>query len=355
MPSTVVFAGKGSSHSWTWIADFLERIGDHDARFLETEEFVDSLRKGCEIAIISGGDGHAIAESLRGPGFRQLKEFISDGGQYVGICAGAYLPLPSSIEPFNEFNLSTTRIENIDCAEGRKDDEIPRVSVRYGACSIIHPVRGEVNVSEGDGEIMAPLYGGPIFKEPSVDNVLLRYRGFGEGAVFQVDQGRAEAMVLGKPAAVRCAYGDGHLLLLGPHLEHPMYPDANRLLQNLLGIRPNGARGNKETGKAPAELARFLADLKVAATGLEGQSFLVGRKLWDASRFLELVMAIEKRAWHIGPADVAKVCSDLDKARRIILRTRVGIESDVDEATVLLVGVARYCVDSHFRLMVEGR
>ena len=351
MPRIVVFAGKGSSHSWTWFADYLEQIGEFDARFLGSDEFVDSLEKGPETVVLSGGDGYAIAESLKSGGFSGLKRFVSSGGRYVGICAGAYLPLPSRIPPFSGFNLSTTRIENIDYSL-RKKEEPPRVSVPYGLCSILHPVRGEVELTGDSIRTYAPLYGGPVFKEPEDDEVMLRYTGFATDTEYQIDRGRAEAMVLGRPAAILCEHGDGELLLLGPHLEHPRYPEANGLLGDLLGLAKSTRRGIMVQEKMPSSLARSLADLKVAATGLEGRSFLVGRKLWDASRFLELAWAIEKRAWIMGPEDAEGLRYCLDTVRGILLRTEIGVESNLDEATVLLVNGARVCVDTYFRSMV---
>jgi glutamine amidotransferase-like uncharacterized protein len=353
MSRTVVFAGKGSSHSWTWMADFLERMGYYDARFLDAKGFADSLRHETEIAVVSGGDGYAIAESLRGPGFSRLKDFIINGGLYIGICAGAYLPLPSRFEPFNEFNISTTKIENIDCS-ARRSEGNPRVSVRYGSCSIVHPVRGEVDISSDGSRIRAPLHGGPVFKEPDADEVLLRYVGFGGDAEYQVDQDVAEAMVIGRPAAIQCRYGDGRLMLFGPHLEHPDYPIANRVLQRMLGLAQSKPKP-PESGEIPVALARTIADLKVAALGLEGRNFLVGKKVWDAGRFLELVKAIEKRAWYLDPRDAEFIQSDLSVARGILLRAEAGAESDIDQATALLLESARVCVDSHFRFLVAGR
>jgi len=335
------------------MADFLERLGRYDARFLDAKEFADSLRDGTEIAVVSGGDGYGIAESLRGPGFSRLKDFIISGGMYVGICAGAYLPLPSRIEPFDEFNISTTKIENIDCSVGPSEGN-PRVSVRYGSCSIVHPVRGEVEISGNDSRACAPLHGGPVFKEPEADAVLLRYVGFGRDTEFQIEKDAAEAMILGRPAAIQCFHGRGRLMLFGPHLEHPSYQDANRILQTMLGLTMSRTKP-PEPGKIPVKLAKTLADLKVAALGLEGRHFLVGRKLWDAGRFLELVRAIEKRAWSLGPEDAAVIQLDLGEARGILLRAEAGNESEIDQATVLLLESARACVDSHFRFLVGGR
>lgn len=354
MSKIVVFAGRGSSHSWTWFAEFLERAAEYDARFLDSTEFVGSLRGRPEIVVLSGGDGFAIADAMKGQGFSGLKDLISRGARYVGICAGAYLPLPSRVEPFSEFNISTTKIENIVCTA--PDPEVPpRLSVSYGSCSIVHPVRGDVELSTDGKKTHAPLFGGPVFREPEKDAVLMRYSGFGADTEFQIERERAERMMLGRPAGVMCEYGKGTLTLLGPHLEHPSYPEANHLLLEILGIEQGRRRVSMGGEKTPPSLARTLADLKVAARGLEGRSFLVGRKLWDAGRFLELAGAIDRHARSLDPDEVERVRTDLDTVRSILVKTEVGEESDVDEATVLLINSARACVDSHFMSMVASR
>jgi len=349
-----VYAGKGSSHSWTWLADLFEAKGILDVRFLDSAEFVLNIGSGTSHVIISGGDGFSIAESLRGEGFRKLKAFIDSGGTYVGVCAGAYLPLPSSLEPFSEFNISRTKIANIDMCGQEPPNVPPRVSVRYGSCSIVHPIRGEVELDVDGRKLLAPLYGGPAFLEPPEDRVLLRYRGFTVESELQMRKALAEQMIPGKPAAVSCTYGKGRLLLFGPHLEHPRYPEANLLFLEMLGLAPHEARSPTEFNENPS-LDRAIADLKVAIVGLENRSFLVGRKIWDGSRYLELVRAIEARTWTMEDELAEDLATSLWRVRESVIGMRVGTESDVDETTALLVESARACVDLHFQALLRGR
>ncbi len=349
-----VYAGNGSSHSWTWLADLFEEKGIPDVRFLDSSEFVLNVGPGASHVVVSGGDGFSIAESLKGEGFRRLKAFIESGGTYVGVCAGAYLPLPSSLEPFSEFNISKTKIANIDMCGKEPPNVPPRVSVRYGSCSIVHPIRGEVELEVDGRKLLAPLYGGPAFLEPPEDRVLMRYKGFTVESELQMRKALAEQMIPGKVAAVSCAYGKGKLLLFGPHLEHPRYPEANLLFLEMLGLRPGEARSPTEFREAPS-LERAIADLKVAVVGLENRSFLVGRKVWDGSRYLELVKAIEARTWTLGEELAEVLATSLWRVRESVAQMRVGSESDVDETTQLLVESARACVDHHFQVLVRGR
>jgi glutamine amidotransferase-like uncharacterized protein len=356
--NTIVYAGRGSSHSWTWLADLFESNGALSVRFLDSQEFISSLSGSASVAIVSGGDGFAIADALRGRGFANLGEFVLKGGMFVGICAGAYLPLPSSVEPFSGFNISTTKIENIRCEVPRGSASSPREAVPYGNCSIVHPIRGPIEITDRSRKsIVAPLYGGPVFKEPRKDAVMMRYKSFTPETEFQLDRATAEAMMMNRPAVIRVIHGDGSLVLFGPHLEHPRYPEANNLFLRLLGYdgldKPGRDAMPVPERSRRAELRRSISDLKVAVLGLENRSFTVGHKAWDGSRLLEIVSAIEKRGWTLSDARSKLVATDLGRVRGMLVGMKVGVESDADETTSLLVEAARTCVDNHFKVLSD--
>jgi hypothetical protein len=353
-----VYCGAGSSHSWTWLADLFESHGVFNVRFVGSRELAIAVESGTRTVIVSGGDGFAIAEALSGQGFDRLKEFINDGGLYAGICAGAYLALPSSLEPFNQFNMTKTKIANIAPESGVDAASSPRVSIRYGACRIYHPVRGELALSIGREGIRAPLYGGPVFTEPTEDKVIMRYHGFSSTTEYQIDPFEAESMMLGRPAAVLAGKGHGRLLLLGPHLEHPRYPEANAFFLDLLGIQEPS--GNIDEGppierQRSPQIRKAVADLKVAILGLEKRSFLVGNKLWDASRYLELIAAIEKRVATLDESIAVEVSGMLLGVREEILRSDSGTMENSDSSPGLLVEAARRCVDHHFSVLRGSR
>jgi hypothetical protein len=108
-------------------------------------------------------------------------------------------------------------------------------------------------------------------------------------------------------------------------------------------------------GEVERSLERALADLKVATLGLENRSFVVGKKLWDGSRYLELQAAIAKRAWTLDCDLATEISEDLEQARQSLLRLNVGIETDADDTTSLLVESARRCVDNHFQALRRSR
>jgi glutamine amidotransferase-like uncharacterized protein len=360
MPKTIVYAGRGSSHSWTWLADLFENRGVLSTRFLDSQEFISSLSGNVDVSevIISGGDGFAIADALRGQGFRNLEKFILNGGRYVGICAGAYLPLPSSVEPFSTFNISTTRIENIRCDARGGNAYNPREVIPYGNCSIVHPIRGPIEITDDSRmSIVAPLYGGPIFKEPERDTVVMRYKSFTPEMEFQSDRATAEAMILNRPAVIRVVHGDGGLVLFGPHLEHPRYPQANDLFLRRLGYagsnHPGGGFTPMPEKSRSTELNRSISNLKVAILGLENRSFTVGHKAWDGSRLVEILSAIEKRQWTLTDGCSELVTSNLVRVREQLMAMTVGADYDADMPATLLIEAARITVDNHFAVLAE--
>jgi Biotin-protein ligase, N terminal len=355
--NSLVYAGTGSSHSWTWLADLFESRGIYDVRFSDSQGFTEYLGSGIPRVIVSGGDGFKIATSIGPHGFAHLKGYLHRGGAYVGICAGAYLPLHSSIPPFDEFNLSDTKIENIDCSVPAPGTS-PRIAVPYGSCSVVHPIRGEVELDLGGNRLLAPLFGGPIFRQPGRDKVVMSYSGFTRSTDFRLSQDRARSLVLGRPAGIRTTHGKGELLLLGPHLEHPRYRESNEAFLKIVGIESKAQRPDALSKAGPAgdeALAKGIADLKVAVLGLENRSFLVGNKVWDGSRFLELVIAIEKRAHSMDEASASAVLEMLDRVREALISSADGYPEDAVEGPELLVEAARICVDKHFALMRENR
>jgi hypothetical protein len=356
---TLVYAGRGSSHSWTWLADLLERESVRDTRFVDEHEFVRMVNDGWSTAIVSGGDAYAMAFALSGDGFSQLKRFIGSGGLYVGICAGAYLPLHTSVPPLCEFNLCSTKIENIVAGPADRRTDSPRLGVPFCDRIIIHPLRGEVMLRFGDTDLRAPVYGGPMFSEPSEGSVLGRFSGLTNSTEVQIDPADAREMVLGRPAAVEARYGTGRLLMLSPHLEHPGYPEANRLFMELVGRKArksNGGVSKRPSGDNPqGPLSRAVADLSVALAGLEGRSFLIGEKMWDSGRFLVLAESLRRRSEGL-PKPVEEDLAGRVVAVRETLLDMSQISSETMQPMLeSLIAVARDCVNSRFAQLPGSR
>ena len=230
IPRIGIYTGKGASHSWLWFVEVFERLGFYNLNFLTEMDIVSGGLETVDVLAVSGGDTFAIAEALGPRGANRLKTFITQGGLYLGSCAGAYLPLNSSKEHLNHFNFVPAKITNLTKtlpeAHGMKE----KFCTCYGCSFIFHAVREAVEVTTSGippfgtpTTFTAPLYGGPPMTTTNPASVLATYTNFTQKTLFLVDRKLAEKTLLGNAAVIREKMGRGHLHLFGPHFEHPHF------------------------------------------------------------------------------------------------------------------------------------
>ena len=311
-PNIGVYTGQGTSHSWLWFVDLFDRMGFHNLSFLDENTLQDNQLAGLDVLAISGGDTFAIAGALGKAGAKAIKRFIERGGLYIGSCAGAYLPMNSSKSPLNLFNFAEVKISNLtkslpDCQQLRY-----KFSAAYGCCFVFHPVREVVRLHfngkfpiAGAGRLTAPLYGGPGMIATGGAQVLAQYETFTDKTVFLVNKALAVETLIGKAAAVRADLGRGSLYLFGPHLEHPQFPEANRVIADTifwdtsrLDTSDSATRTQSEklsdsnSRRLILELKRELSNARIVAAGLEMLPirWLIGTKYYEPEKirvFLE--------------------------------------------------------------------
>ncbi len=87
-----IFEGTGAPESG--IANVCARVEGLEGATLDRlkpEQIAAGALQGYDVVIFSGGSGSAQAKSLGDVGRERVREFVRNGGGYVGICAGAYL------------------------------------------------------------------------------------------------------------------------------------------------------------------------------------------------------------------------------------------------------------------------
>lgn len=329
-PKIGVYTGEGTSHSWLWFVDLFERMGFHNLSFLSETTIQEDGLEGLDVLAISGGDTFTIAGALGKIGAHKIKQFIENGGLYIGSCAGAYLPMNSSKSPLNLFNFAAVKISNLskylpDCCQMRY-----KFSTAYGCCFVYHPVREDIGLGlngtppfTGAGETTAPLYGGPGMIPSNGTQVLAHYKTFTKKTVFLVDENQAHETLIGKAAAVRTHFGCGSLYLFGPHLEHPHYPEANRLVANAIfwdagrssnedavkRIKPK-ILSKSDSRKLILALKRELSNSRIVAAGLEMLPirWLIGTKYYEPEKIRVFLESMWRR---LGSLEArGRLCTD---------------------------------------------
>jgi hypothetical protein len=310
-----IYTGSGASHSWLWFVEILDRMGFYHVHFVDEKDILSNALEAMNVLLMSGGDTFTIAEGLGTEGSDKLRSFIEGGGLYIGTCAGAYLPLRSSMDFLNQFNFINAKISNIS----RRLSETERSSFQKVACNsygcdfVFHVVREDVALqmmngyqADGERELVAPLFGGPSMLPSEDIEPIAMYKGFTNKTRFLVEEELAEKTLIGNVAVAKKSMGKGHLYIFGPHFEHPDYPRCNLFLAKLIRKNQNGRPhpiqkdfcGNPIKGEGLRallkDLKRELSNSRIMASGMDDLSihWLIGNKYYEPEKICVFINTV---------------------------------------------------------------
>lgn len=311
-----LYTGGGTSHSWLWFIDLFEKFKLINVFPIDENDIKSGVLNFLDILCISGGDTFKIAEYLDYRGAKNLQQFIQKGGIYLGVCAGAYLPLRSSKPPLNLFNYANVKITNLTKNLPQALTLPHKFCTRYGCEYVFHPVRDEVILHANGSEfshlrdtLVAPLYGGPLMLTVGCScEVLATYSGFTEKTIFLVDRNLAEETLIGKAAVVREKMHNGVLYLFGPHFEHPNFTIANQILANIINWEFRSKYRIKDKKIVSCNVRRVkkdfiqllkkeLSNCRIVSTGLEMFPiyWVIGNKAYEPINIRLFLDSIWKR------------------------------------------------------------
>ena len=305
-------------------------MGFYDISFVDEKDIKENALSPLDVLLMSGGDTFAVAGGLESEGSDRIRRFIEEGGLYIGTCAGAYLPLNSSMYPLSLFNFINMKISNISRKVPGFKPLQKNFCTPYGCDLIFHAVREDVLLGMNNGhkvngnmEVIAPLYGGPAMLPSEDVEAIAHYKGFTQKTKFFVDEELAKETLIGNVAVAKKSFGGGFFYIFGPHFEHPGYPMCNKFIADIIykdaGKKPIKAKNKNYNDKGDLikgrELKDLLRDLKrelsnsrIASSWTNDLSLYwkIGSKyygtekiavfisfIWDKFRYLESMRNIE--------------------------------------------------------------
>ncbi len=161
-------------------------------------------KQNCSILIVPGGRDRLFHQALFPEGTRQIREFVEQGGTYLGICAGAY---------FASAKVEFEKGGELEIVDKRDLGFFPGIAIgpAYGRLGEFHY---DASIGARIGRLLFPdgtkmpvyFHGGNIFQDahkyPNVE-ILARYED-----------------LPGQPAAIiSCKVGKGKAILSGVHME----------------------------------------------------------------------------------------------------------------------------------------
>ncbi len=208
----IIFKGKGTIRN-CWKKSFLSLINGNSSKSIIIPYIVDekffkdySNLENMDFILIPGGGGSSIAKALRKKGLLNIKKFVKNGGGYIGICAGAFLPLKGY------WNNETKYLEIVN-GEPFDVDHWNR-----GSKKVKLRIKRKHYVFHGLNKQIFELnyYSGPVIVRSN-----LKLKHYKELAVFEdeVNENGAKPGMKGKTAILEAKYGKGKIILFSPHPE----------------------------------------------------------------------------------------------------------------------------------------
>ncbi|HVO77977.1 MAG TPA: hypothetical protein VMS79_03825 [Methanomassiliicoccales archaeon] len=338
-PTIYEFTGEGASPSWLWLADSMERLGVLGMHF---GDFQDDI-PGADAIVISGGDVGKISRGIGDSAFSSLLGFVKNGGTYVGLCAGAYLPLHSIHSTSSTFGTIEAPIVNI--AETAAIKSLPdRYKFRCGDRRVYQIARGPVRLHTRNGDIVARMIRGPIWRRLPEELSLATYTRLEDKAERYASEDLIESVLPGNTAAISAPVGKGRLLLFGPHPEHPDYPEANAWLLGLMPrarvVRPEE---RLELTEPPEGAKRAMSLARDSLAKLSGTEWTIGERVWNAESATHYLDAMRARMSFLERSDAGVPSETMEQLEHALsaMKSLQANLSDAIEANVMFLSLSR--------------
>ncbi|QDU36952.1 hypothetical protein Mal4_12550 [Maioricimonas rarisocia] len=201
---------EGKANGPKHLLQFLTPNAGFEAQRVTPEEIRDGVLSEFDVLIMPGGSGSSQSKHLEEAGRKAVRKFVSQGGGYVGICAGSYL---ASSHYSWSLGLINARVwDRAHWARGNGQ------VVLQLAPEAIEPLKA-------DAENLEVRYAqGPLLV-PDTKPDLPAYEALATFNTEVAKKGAVPGVMCGTHAIVRSIYGQGRVICFSPHPEVPGGPN----------------------------------------------------------------------------------------------------------------------------------
>jgi len=205
----IIFTGGGTIRN-CWLKSMNALLGSERITplLLKEDEFNDFAQfKDKNFVLIPGGGGSLVAKALGEMGLANIEKFVAAGGGYVGICAGAFLPIKGYWGNLTE-RLQIVNAKAVDIDHWNRGSGLVTLEIVHN-----HPIFNGINSKK----FQLQYYSGPVLTPANLP--LPPYQ---ELAVFRTDyheNGAKPGDMLGKTAILEAHYQKGKIILFSAHPE----------------------------------------------------------------------------------------------------------------------------------------
>lgn len=204
--SIAIYKGEGATDEGI---DNVKRdvLSNLDAEISEItpEQILECDLSKFDLMIFSGGGASKQGNAIGEKGRDCIRKYLKNGGNYIGICAGAYLATSNF-----EWSLNIINAETVSKTEWRRGEGLVDLELTKEGLEIFGDTAG----------IFKCLYkNGPLFKPMQIVD-LPQYK---VAAIFKsemADNGSTPGVMVDTPAFIFSEYGKGKVFLFSPHPEN---------------------------------------------------------------------------------------------------------------------------------------
>lgn len=203
-----IFKGEGVGNS---VNDLIESLGGKEStEFAVRRVTADEIRSGdlsgVDVLIHPGGSGSGQGKALAEDGRKIVRNFIDDGGGFLGVCAGGYLAT-------NDYSWSLNLIDAkvVDRKHWARGKGTVALQLSPVGASFFGHIGEEIDVHYGQG----PLLGRREWDDKDVPD----YQSLAIYKTELAEKGAPSGVMPGTSAIVRAKYGAGRVFCFSPHPE----------------------------------------------------------------------------------------------------------------------------------------
>ena len=200
-----IFSGKGAPNDGIeHVTSRIKSIPQATVTRVKAADWATIDLKGFDLVVFSGGSGSAQAESIGEAGRNNVREYVRNGGGYVGICAGAYLACSNFKWGLGILNAGTVS------SKWQRGRGFMDIELTEEGRQLLGDVRGTFKVRYHNGPIIKPAGRADV---PAYTPV----------AFFRseiADFGSPVGVMVNSPAQALGTFGRGRVFISSPHPEN---------------------------------------------------------------------------------------------------------------------------------------
>ena len=222
------------------VTEIMSRTHDIKLTRLKGADIAAGGLRGYDLVMFTGGSGSAEAAGLGEKGREEVRDFVRNGGGYVGICAGAYLACSGF-----EWGVGILNAKTVSSKWRRGQGEVKVEGEAFG----------QKLTERGVRYANGPIIKADVRKDLPAFETLVSFR------TELAENDTPVGVMVGSPAMVRSTYGLGRVFVSSPH------PEQTAGLENLV---VQALRWTARTKGPTEELWRRLEGMEVEKLWLPG-------------------------------------------------------------------------------------